>query len=74
MSQPIRQNWGKQHKVLPELDLIKLQKDNYQWFLEKGILESLQEVNGEKGIEDFTGKNWSLSFGAYRFGLAKYTP
>lgn len=74
MSQQVRVNWGKQHKVLPELDLIKLQKDNYEWFLAEGIKESLLEVNGEKGIEDFTGKNWALSFGNFRFGQAKYTP
>lgn len=74
MSQQVRVNWGKQHKVLPELDLIKLQKDNYDWFLEEGIKGSLKEVNNEKGIEDFTGKNWALSFGNYRFGQSKYTP
>ena len=73
MSKQVRVNWGKQHKVLPKLDLIKLQKENYEWFLEKGITQSLQEVNNEKGIEDFTGKNWALSFGSYRFGQSKYS-
>lgn len=68
-----RINLGKEHKILPELDLIKLQLDSYKWFLEKGIEESLTEVNGAKGIEDFTGKNWMLSFGNHRFGKSKYT-
>ena len=75
MSQAIdRQNWGENHKVLPESNLIALQIESYQTFLNQGIKESLQEINGERGIEDFTGKNWSLKFGEYRFGQAKYTP
>ena len=69
-----RQNWGQKHQILPILDLIKLQSDSYQDFLDNGIAEALKEVNGVKGIEDFTGKNWSLTFGSYRFGEAKYTP
>jgi len=73
MSQIKRQNWGKQHKVLPEIDLVKLQKDSYKLFLEEGIEKSLKEVNGDKGIEDFTGKNWALRFGKHRFGKAKYS-
>lgn len=69
-----RQNWGQKHQILPTLDLIKLQSESYQDFLDNGIGEALKEVNGTRGIEDFTGKNWSLTFGAYRFGEAKYTP
>jgi DNA-directed RNA polymerase subunit beta len=74
MPQAKRENWGKAHKSLPELDLIELQKVSYERFLEDGIQEALQEVNGENGIEDFTGKNWALKFGKHRFGKAKYTP
>lgn len=68
-----RRNWGTNYETLPELDLVKLQIESYEAFLAHGIQESLQEVNGEKGIEDFTGKNWSISFGAHRFGKAKYS-
>ncbi len=73
MNHSPRQNWGKTYKLLPELDLVKLQIDSYSQFLDHGIRESLQEVNGENGIEDYTGKNWSLRFGEYRFALPKYT-
>lgn len=73
MKQSPRQNWGKTYKHLPELDLVKLQIDSYSQFLNSGISEALDEVNGERGIEDYTGKNWSLRFGAYRFALPKYT-
>lgn len=73
MPQSHRQNWGKDYTNLPELDLVALQIESYQQFLEKGIAQSLNEVNGEKGIEDFTGKNWVLTFGNHRFGDPKYT-
>jgi len=73
MSHAARQNWGTEHKILPQLDLVQLQLQSYDRFLATGIRESLNEVNGEKGIEDFTGKNWSISFGQYRFGQPKYT-
>jgi DNA-directed RNA polymerase subunit beta len=69
-----RQNWGQKHQILPKLDLTKLQKESYQEFLDSGIGLALQEVNGERGIEDFTGKNWSLKFGKYRFGEPTHTP
>jgi len=68
-----RQNWGKDYKKLPQLNLVGLQIDAYQDFLENGIRQSLDEVCGQKGIEDFTGKNWSIKFGAYRFGEPKYS-
>ncbi len=73
MSHATRQNWGTTHTILPELDLVKLQIDSYQSFLDSGISQALVEINGEKGIEDYTGKNWALSFGEYRFGKSKYT-
>ncbi|NCN51224.1 MAG: DNA-directed RNA polymerase subunit beta, partial [Candidatus Pacebacteria bacterium] len=73
MPKVTRQNWGFDNKVLPELDLVKLQIDSYQAFLTNGIKRQLTEVNGDHGIEDYTGKNWRLSFGDYRFGKPKYT-
>lgn len=69
-----RHYWGATDVALPELNLTKLQIDSYNEFLYTLIGESLLEVNGEKGIEDFTGKNWRLTFGEYRFGKPKYTP
>lgn len=68
-----RQNWGKDYKQLPKLDLVGLQIESYKEFLQAGIRESLDEINNENGIEDFTGKNWSIKFGDYRFGEPKYT-
>src|SRR6185369_4890406 len=60
-----RQYWGRTGVTLPELDLTKVQRESYEEFLATGIRESLDEINAERGIEDFTGKNWSLKFGEY---------
>ena len=68
-----RQNWGKDYKKLPKLDLVGLQVESYKNFLTNGIRESLDEINNVTGVEDFTGKNWSIKFGDYRFGEPKYT-
>ncbi len=67
----IREDWGKSFPVLPQLDLLKAQKDSYIWFEEKGIGEVLQEISP---IDDFTGKNWTLTLHDYRIGKATNTP
>ncbi|MDP1721948.1 MAG: DNA-directed RNA polymerase subunit beta [Candidatus Gottesmanbacteria bacterium] len=58
-------SWGKAYPNLPPLDLVLVQRESYQWFLETGIRELLDEVTP---VVDFTGKNWELSFGDYYFG------
>ena len=68
-----RQNWGATHSILPKLDLVGLQLESYQAFLDGGIKDTLLEVYSEDGIEDYTGKNWRLQFGEYRFGKPKYS-
>jgi DNA-directed RNA polymerase subunit beta len=69
-----RQYWGNLATHLPQVDLTEVQKDSYAHFLENGIQESLQEINENGGILDFTGKNWKLEFGKHFFGPAKLTP
>jgi DNA-directed RNA polymerase subunit beta len=69
-----RRYLGRDHKVLPELDLIALQKESYQSFLDHGIQQALDQVNAGKGIEDYTGKNWLLKFGQHRLGEPKHSP
>lgn len=66
-----RENWGKRFPVLPPLDLLKAQKESYKWFEEKGIGEVLQEISP---IDDFTGKNWSLTLKDYRIGKPTNDP
>ena len=50
-------------------NLIESQTDSYDWFLEKGLKELLQEVNP---ITDFTEKDLELSFGEYYLDEPKY--
>ncbi|MBI3342785.1 DNA-directed RNA polymerase subunit beta [Candidatus Gottesmanbacteria bacterium] len=65
-----RVSWGKVYTHLPPLDLVLVQRESYQWFLETGIRELLEEVSP---VNDFTGKNWELTFGDYYFGKPRLT-
>ncbi|MBI2017517.1 DNA-directed RNA polymerase subunit beta [Candidatus Daviesbacteria bacterium] len=65
-----RKYWSKQPAVTPELNLIQLQLDSYNWFLNTGIKEVLMEISP---VEDFTGKNWSLELGDFSFGKSKFS-
>lgn len=49
-------------------DLIKIQLDSYNWFLEEGLKELFEEVSP---IDDFTGKKYELSFKGYKFDAPK---
>jgi len=60
-----RHYWGRQTDVLPQLELLSIQKESYQWLLDVGIKEVIDEISP---IEDFTGKNWELTLGNHRLG------
>lgn len=62
---------GKSYKQLPNLDLLKVQKESYQQFLTQGISDNLKKISP---IDDFTGKTWSLSFSKHFIGKPKFTP
>ncbi len=66
-----RKVWSTEYAHLPPLDLTLVQRESYQWFLEHGIRELLDEVSP---IPDFTGRNWELSFGDYFFGKPRLNP
>lgn len=67
-----RISWGQsQPNNLPPLDLIEVQRESFARFLDKSINEILNEVSP---IDDFTAKNFTLTFGKYSFGKAKHTP
>lgn len=70
-SKPKRLNWGKDYKNLPQLNLLETQRESYQWFIDEGIKEALEEISP---IDDFTGKNWQLIFGNYHFDKPRLTP
>ncbi len=67
----LREDWGKKFPVLPELDLLTVQHESYKWFEEVGIGEVLQEISP---IDDFTGKNWTLTLKDYRIGKPTNEP
>ncbi len=69
-SNPKRLYWGKEFSNLPNLDLVKPQRESYDDFLQNDIPHLLAEISP---IEDFTGKNWTLTFAAHSFGLPKRT-
>ncbi|MDP3998519.1 MAG: DNA-directed RNA polymerase subunit beta [bacterium] len=62
---------GKKYENLPVLDLTVVQRESWKWFLEEGIKEGLVEISP---IDDFTGKNWTLSLGEHSFGKPSRTP
>ena len=66
-----RINWGKDFSLLPNLDLLAVQKQSYQWFLAEGIKQVLEEISP---IDDFTEKNWRLELKDYRLGKNSNTP
>src|SRR3990167_511486 len=65
-----RRYWNKSTAIVPQLNLIQIQLDSYNWFLQQGIKDVLMEITP---VEDFTGKNWTLELGSFYFGKPKYT-
>jgi len=66
-----RKYLGKTPTVKPEINLIQLQIDSYNWFLSEGIRAVIDEISP---VEDFTGKNWILELKDFSFGKPKYSP
>ncbi|OGM54685.1 DNA-directed RNA polymerase subunit beta [Candidatus Woesebacteria bacterium RIFCSPHIGHO2_12_FULL_44_11] len=62
MAQAKRRNFGKTEKDLPKLDLSLVQRESWDWFVNQAIADELAEISP---INDFTGKNWELSFGEH---------
>jgi len=66
-----RKNFGKKVDNLPQLDLVSVQKESWEWFLKEAIS---QEINEITPIEDFTGKNWRLFLDEPELGNPKMAP
>lgn len=62
--------WGKQYSDVPKLDFVGSHLESYNEFLNKGIDTLISEISP---VEDFTGKNWVLSFAGHTFGAPKLT-
>ncbi len=64
-----RYSFAKLVDVLDLPNLIEIQRSSYQWFLEKGLRETFDEISP---IQDFTG-NLILEFVTYSLGEPKYS-
>ena len=64
-----RKRYARIPEVLPIPNLIELQLDSFDWFIEKGLRELFDEISP---IKDFTGKVMELRFLGYEFGDPKY--
>ena len=72
MSSPIKRvNWGKKYPNLPKLNLIQVQKDSWDQFLNKDFSETIQSISP---ITDYTGNNWVLELGDIYFDSIQSSP
>ena len=58
----MRMSFGRSKEVLQMPNLIEIQKDSYQWFLNEGLKEVFEDISP---IADFSG-HLSLEFGKFR--------
>ncbi len=63
-----RRSYSRINEVLELPNLVEIQKDSYQWFVDEGLKEMFDEISP---IEDFS-KDLSLEFTNYRFQEPKY--
>jgi DNA-directed RNA polymerase subunit beta len=63
-----RRTFAKLEEVLPPPNLISVQRESFDWFLNEGLKETLRDISP---IEDFTG-NLALQFLDHRFEQPKF--
>jgi DNA-directed RNA polymerase beta' subunit len=62
-------SFAKSKPLISPFNLNEAQLKSYQWFLQKGLNELLEEISP---IRDHTGKEFELYFSDYRFDEPKY--
>ena len=65
-----RKRYARIPEVLPIPNLIELQLESFNWFIENGLRELLDEISP---IQDFTGRVMELRFKDYEFEEPKYS-
>ena len=66
----LRKSFAKREQILPIPNMLKIQRDSYEWFLREGLHEVFKDVDT---ISDYTG-NLELSFLDYSMNEPpKYT-
>ena len=66
----VRKSYAKYQEILQMPNLLKIQKDSYDWFLREGLHEVFRDV---AAISDYTG-NLELSFLDYSLDEKPSTP
>ncbi len=66
-----RTQWGKKYSNLPKLDLVKIQKDSWQGFLNEELAQTIKSISP---ISDYTGNNWQLELGDLTFDPISVSP
>ncbi len=64
-----RKNFSRLKHVLELPNLIDIQKASFQWFLDEGLRETIDDISP---IEDYTG-TLAVEFGEYTFGEPQFT-
>ena len=64
-----RRDYGKTKNAIKLGNLLEIQKKSYNWFMEEGIKEVLDDITP---VESFTG-NLTLEFGEYSFDEPRYS-
>jgi DNA-directed RNA polymerase subunit beta len=64
-----RTSFSRLKHVLDLPNLIDIQKASFQWFLEEGLRETIDDISP---IEDYTG-TLAVEFGAYKFGDPQFS-
>ncbi|HEY2353940.1 MAG TPA: DNA-directed RNA polymerase subunit beta, partial [Gaiellaceae bacterium] len=59
-----RKSFSRLEHVLDLPNLIDIQKASFQWFLDEGLRETIDDISP---IEDYTG-SLAVEFGSYKFG------
>ena len=67
---PERRSYARIAEVLPVPNLIELQKQSFNWFVERGLRDLLDEISP---IQDFNAKVMELHLLEHRFKEPKYT-
>ena len=46
----VRMSYSRQKEVLEMPNLIEIQKDSYQWFLDEGLKEVFEDISPSRGL------------------------
>ncbi|MDA3840048.1 MAG: DNA-directed RNA polymerase subunit beta [Patescibacteria group bacterium] len=65
-----RKYFKENYKPIEDVDLIEVQKNSFNWFIEEGLADLFDEVSP---ITDFIGRDLELSFNEYFLDEPKFT-